>query len=170
MLGGTLVAAATTSPTVIHACKGETIGIVRIVERQGACTIVEDPVSWNQVGPVGPPGSAGVQGAPGPGLTGIERIQAESDVNSEEPKTLEAHCPDGKIVFTGGARVASDASFPATAAAYLSWSSPTPRADLRLTSWVARAGEPTPTDRDWSLVVWVWCVDDPAASGDAGTP
>jgi hypothetical protein len=161
MLGGTLVAAATASPQVIHACKGKTIGLVRIVEQQGACTILEEPVSWNQ---------AGAQGAPGPGLTGLERIQTESDVNSEETKTHEAHCPDGKVVFTGGARVASAASFPATSAAYLTWSSPTPRADLRLTSWVARAGEPTPTDRDWSLVVWVWCVDDPASSGDAGTP
>jgi hypothetical protein len=85
----------------------------------------------------------------------------------KSPKTLEAHCPDGKMVFTGGARVASAASFPATAAASLTWLSPTPRADVQLTRWVARAGEPTSTDRDWSLVVWVRCSDDPAASGDA---
>jgi hypothetical protein len=166
VLGGALVAAAATeSPEVIHACKGKTIGIVRIVDRAGACTRLEEPMSWNQAGPAGPAGPPGVAGAPGPGLTGLERIQASSEVNSDEPKTLEAACPDGKIVFTGGARVASATSFPQTAAAYLTWSSPTPTADLRLTSWVARAGEPTPTDRDWSLVIWVWCVDEPAATG-----
>ncbi|MET0903397.1 MAG: hypothetical protein ABWZ52_09160 [Acidimicrobiales bacterium] len=169
VLGGAVVAEATATPEVIHACKGKTFGFVRLVDRAGACTTLEEPVSWNQAGPAGPPGSDGVDGAPGPGFTGIERIQAESDVNSDEPKTLEAHCPVGKIVFTGGARVASAASFPETAAAYLSWSSPTPTADLQLTSWVARAGEPTPTDRDWSIVVWVWCVDDPAASDADGT-
>jgi hypothetical protein len=58
----------------------------------------------------------------------IAQMLAEPDVNSEDPKTLEAHCPDGKMVFTGGARVAWAAPFPATAAASLTWLSPTPRA------------------------------------------
>ncbi len=163
VLGGALVAAATASPEVIHACKGKTIGKVRIVEQESACTQLEEPVSWNQVGPAGPPGPAGEPGPPGPGLTGIERVQTSSEVNSDEPKTLEARCPDGKVVLTGGARVASAFSFPQTAAAYLTWSSPTPTTDMQLTAWVGRAGEPIPTDRDWSLVVWAWCVDDPAA-------
>jgi len=169
LLGGGLLAGATPSPTVIHACKNKAIGIVRIVESPGECTVVEEPVSWNQAGPPGPPGPAGIQGPPGPGLTGLERITSESESTSDEPKTHEAHCPAGKIVFTGGARVASDFAFPQTAAAYLTWSSPTPTSDLELTSWVARAGEPIPTDRNWSLVVWVWCVDDPTASAAGGT-
>jgi hypothetical protein len=68
------------------------------------------------------------------------------------------------MVLTGGARVASDVSFPQSAAAYLNWSAPlviigqtTP------VTWVARAGEPTPSDRSWSLVVWALCVDEPGS-------
>ena len=40
VLGGTLVGEATTSPAVVDACKNRTIGIVRIIDRAGACTVV----------------------------------------------------------------------------------------------------------------------------------
>jgi hypothetical protein len=168
VLGGSIGAAAMAwaepGDTVIHGCMNPA-GHLRIVVEGEGCRRQETPIAWNQAGPVGPAGPsgpAGPQGPPGPGLSGIEKVATESPFDSDEPKTITADCPAGKIVLTGGARVASDFSFPQTAAAYLSWSAPLSIVDqVESTSWVARAGEPTPSNRDWSVVAWAWCVDDP---------
>lgn len=162
VLGNSMIASSDSGSTVISACYSNHSGFVRILTGDQQCRQDESAIEWNSAGPQGPPGPAGPAG---PGLTGIERLSSASASDSEDSKTLEATCPAGKMVLTGGARVASDASFPPSAAAYLNWSAPLVITDeTRATSWVARAGEPTPTDRAWSLVVWVWCADDPAAT------
>jgi hypothetical protein len=159
MLGGSMLAWANDDVAVISACYSNHTGALRLVAAGEDCGHSESPIQWNQVGQAGP---VGPQGPPGPGLTGIERVSAQSPFDSEASKTIEADCPAGKVVLTGGARIASDLAFPQTAAAYLNWSAPLATIDeVESTSWVARGGEPTPTERDWSVVAWVWCVDDP---------
>jgi hypothetical protein len=68
---GSTYAAIPDSNNVIHACRGRALGVVRIIdtERGERCTRLEDPVEWNQqgpVGPIGPAGPAGRDGAVGP--------------------------------------------------------------------------------------------------------
>jgi hypothetical protein len=156
VLGPSMTVSGDNESNVISACYSNHNGEVRIVTEDGQCRPDESAIEWNQAGPTGPAG---------PGLTGIELVSAASPFDSEDTKTFEAACPSNKMVLTGGARVASDFSFPPSAAAYLNWSAPVVIVDQTTpVSWVARAGEPTPTDRAWSVVVWVWCVDDPAAT------
>ena len=162
VLGPSMTASGGSGSPVISACYSNHNGTVRIVTDDGQCRPDESPIEWNQGGAQGP---TGAEGPPGPGLTGLERVSAESAFDSEDTKTVDGQCPPGKMVMTGGARVASDASFPQSAAAYLNWSAPLVIVGQNTpVSWVARAGEPAPSDREWSLVVWVWCVDDPGAT------
>jgi hypothetical protein len=68
---GITYAAIPDSNNVIHACRGRALGVVRIIdtERGERCTRLEDPVEWNEqgpVGPIGPAGPAGRDGAVGP--------------------------------------------------------------------------------------------------------
>jgi len=103
----------------------------------------------------------GPQGPTGPGFTGIERISDASPLDSADVKTLDVGCPAGNVVLTGGARVATH-TFQTSATVFLNWSAPLViTGETAPTRWVARAGEATVSDLDWSLVVWVWCVDDP---------
>jgi hypothetical protein len=67
----------------IYGCYGKLAGLMRIVSGPGQCNRLENPISWNNVGPegpagptgsmgpAGPTGATGPQGSPGPqGLTG----------------------------------------------------------------------------------------------------
>jgi len=66
--------AGNSSADVIHACKGNVLGVTRIVGVNGVCSNLESAVHWAIVGPAGatgPAGAAGPAGAVGPaGATG----------------------------------------------------------------------------------------------------
>jgi len=55
---------------VIHGCYNKSNGALRVIDSTtGNCTSKENPITWNQVGPMGPVGPRGVvgpQGPPGP--------------------------------------------------------------------------------------------------------
>jgi hypothetical protein len=57
--------AGNSSATVIHACRGNALGLTRIVGVNGACTNLESAVHWDIVGPAGATGPAGAQGPAG---------------------------------------------------------------------------------------------------------
>lgn len=61
---------------LIHACKNNTSGTIRIVGPNDSCRDSESPLDWNIQGPVGPQGPEGPQGVPGSqGPTGPQGTQ-----------------------------------------------------------------------------------------------
>lgn len=50
-------------PDVIHACKGDRSGSLRVVANPDACQRGESPISWNAEGPVGPTNVRSVRSA-----------------------------------------------------------------------------------------------------------
>jgi hypothetical protein len=95
---------------VIHSCYALD-GTLRLVDNP-TCKKNETALAWNQVGPqgpqglqgpTGPQGPQGVQGAQGPaGPLGLERVQANTPLDSVATKTAQADCPAGKKVIGGG--------------------------------------------------------------------
>jgi hypothetical protein len=61
---GFVAAQSSTDSTVIKGCYGKTTGVLRLLQ-SGSCTRLENPISWNQVGPQGPQGEQGLQGLRG---------------------------------------------------------------------------------------------------------
>jgi hypothetical protein len=53
------IAAATSSPTVYHACVTNKTGAIKIVAASSRCGTGQHKISWNNIGPAGPPGPAG---------------------------------------------------------------------------------------------------------------
>jgi len=97
-------------------------------------------------GPTGPAGVAGPQGVPG--ASGVQIVTVSTVSNSANVKWIQAHCPAGKSVVGGGAKlfnaggfVALDESYPASA-----------------TSWLASGYEINPTFANWSLMVFAICA------------
>lgn len=62
----TLVLAHGGDTALIHACKKNSNGQIRIVGPNESCTNNETPLDWNIQGIQGPPGPQGPQGEPGP--------------------------------------------------------------------------------------------------------
>jgi hypothetical protein len=156
-------------PPLIHACVSRGLlglgnGAIRIVEDPSRCRHHEDPLSWNQqgvAGEPGPPGEPGPAGPPGVGLTGFEVVEVHGPAGSESPKAVNAVCPPGKIVLTGGAGV-SAAVLGTSIPAFLETSTPLRTVGSEEpTIWHATALEAVPSNEGWQLNVQIFCVDDP---------
>ena len=97
-------------------------------------------------GPTGPPGPPGP-----PGISGYEGVLAQSDENSDSPKSVTADCPTGKSIMGGGASVFA----PGGSLNVLSMLESRPVG----ANWKARAIEIAGgTDANWSLEVRAICV------------
>lgn len=76
---GIAAASVPDSSGVIHGCSAKLGGDLRVVDTdagQVCSSLLENPLSWNQIGPQGPKGDPGVQGISGPkGDTGVQGIQ-----------------------------------------------------------------------------------------------
>jgi len=77
---------------IINACYSNRNGTLRIVSSTTQCTKSEQPISWNQTGPVGPAGPQGIQGPTG--QTGPEGPQGPAGP-VVTPKVVDAN---GKLV------------------------------------------------------------------------
>ena len=97
----------------------------------------------------GPPGPAGPPGPPG--ISGYEIIEATSDVNSDDFKSVTADCSTGKSIIGGGARVVISGG----SIGFLSIIESRPVG----ANWKATATEISGgTEVDWSLEVRAICV------------
>ena len=64
LLGGSVVSADSTSPTV-HGCVVTQDGSLHVADPSGACGPGMTPLDWSVAGPSGPPGPAGLAGPTG---------------------------------------------------------------------------------------------------------
>ena len=51
--------------STIYGCVSKGLGLLRIVSGPSACSVLENPISWNSQGPQGPQGAQGSQGPAG---------------------------------------------------------------------------------------------------------
>lgn len=146
------------SNDIIHSCVNNQSGDIKIGED---CKNNWSPLDWNGVGPQGPQGPSGPpgpQGEPGPQgppgkLTGVLRIQNNSDFNSDFSKDVIIECPPGKVATGGGYNINGGGPNIVVRT----------NAPLGVfpTSWGVSAHEITPTDLDWQIFGFVVCADDP---------
>ena len=81
---------------VIHACKNNHSGTLRVVDDASDCRASETTLSWNTEGPQGPPGEPGAPGEPGepgppgpPGGFDLTRLYVVTC-----PETIDCQCED----------------------------------------------------------------------------
>jgi Collagen triple helix repeat (20 copies) len=92
---------------VIHGCYGRFTGILRVIDTAkplDRCLPTENPISWNQqgpVGPIGPPGPMGPMGLTGPqGLQGPAGPPGPQGPQGISGATFEV--TTGRVVGSGG--------------------------------------------------------------------
>jgi hypothetical protein len=126
-------------------------GAVTSAKVQNGSLLAEDfkagQLPGGQKGDKGDPGPAGP-----PGVSGREIVIAASLQNSANAKQAFAHCPGGRKVIGGGARLLP---LVGLSGPVMSWNHP---ADDR---WQARAYEVTPTANVWWIEAYAICANVP---------
>jgi hypothetical protein len=92
VLGGVAYASIPDANGVIHGCRKNSGGALRVIDSDAGqtCAGSETALNWSQTGP--------------PGLSGLERVQADSGVSIQpgDTATVLAQCPTGKKAIAGG--------------------------------------------------------------------
>jgi hypothetical protein len=83
-IGGVAFAAIPDSGGTIHGCYNKSNGNLRAVESPSDCRKSENPIAWNERGPVGATGAPGPPGPPGPPGQGVTLLR---DVEAAEVST-----------------------------------------------------------------------------------
>jgi hypothetical protein len=108
LVGGVAYASIPDSNGVIHACRKNTDGSVRVIDTDlgQTCASGWTAFTWNQTGPQGPTGATGAQGPAGAdGVSGLQTFEASGTANATSIKTLAVACPNGKVALGGGVEV-----------------------------------------------------------------
>ncbi len=84
------------------------------------------------------------------GLSGVEQVGAQGELNSTDIKTTSATCPEGKVAIGGGARMNGFINVAALGESHRDFGDPR--------RWVVRAHEPVPTDKEWELDAFAICA------------
>ena len=123
-------------------------GAVKIIDAEAGqvCGPSRQTISWNEEGPAGPSG-----------LTDLETVYAESELNSNPDKTVFASCPTGKQALGGGGGVYGE--FIDEGQLIIDGVGLIQDHPFNEYGWAARAAEFVATDLNWRLVVWVRCAD-----------
>ncbi len=93
-------------PAELHACVNKYTGTMRSVSSPGACTLIENQISWNQAGTPGPQGDPGPPGQDG--ATGLDVIQVDGNTHNFTANILtwllkqSIDCPPDNRVIGGG--------------------------------------------------------------------
>jgi hypothetical protein len=107
-------------------------------------------------GPEGAQGTQGIQGVPG--LSGVELVEADSaTTGSENTKTAEITCPNGKSAVGGGAGIVSQTGVNDPLA--IRTAEPEGNLGSPPTSYFAVGYETTATASTWTLQVWAICAN-----------
>jgi hypothetical protein len=101
LVGGIAVASIPDASGVIHGCRKNSDGQLRVIDSDlgQTCATGWTPLNWSQTGPQGPAGAAGVSGRE------VVRTALNVPANSYaagEGFSLYAFCPSGKLVVGGG--------------------------------------------------------------------
>jgi hypothetical protein len=87
---GIAVAAIPDANGVIHGCRDNKTGALRVIDSEAGqeCGSRETALNWNQTGPQGPVGLQGPAGADG--VSGYEIVQATGQPGSPQPSSARA--------------------------------------------------------------------------------
>lgn len=97
-LGGGIAYASIPGPDgVIHGCRKNTDGSVRVVDSTASCPSGFTALNWSQTGPQGAAGTNGTNG-----VSGYERMVSSTVISSGASWGLHADCSSGKKVLGGG--------------------------------------------------------------------
>jgi len=106
LVGGVAVASIPDASGVIHGCRKNSDGSVRVIDSDlgQVCANGWTALNWSQTGPEGPAGATGPAGPAG--VSGYQVVTAEivRPSGGSVSGTLDAACPSGKKVFGGGWR------------------------------------------------------------------
>ena len=115
-VGGVAAASIPDGNGVIHGCRKNTDGSLRVIDtaKTSTCPNGYTSLDWSQTGPQGPAGPAGPAGPTGPagpaGVSGWEIVTVLTAIDTSVTKAATAYCPPGKVVLGGGGFTGSDAA------------------------------------------------------------
>lgn len=105
LVGGVAVASIPDSSGVIHGCRKNSDGSVRVIDSDlgQTCASGWTALNWSQTGPQGPAGATGPQGPAGvSGYEVLTSIGTVSDGDTGRDSALFKLCPAGKRAVGGG--------------------------------------------------------------------
>jgi hypothetical protein len=105
LVGGVAAASVPDVNGVIHGCRKNTDGSLRVIDtaKVSTCPNGYTALDWSQTGPQGPAGPAGPAG-----VSGWEIVTVLTPIDAATTKGATAYCPPDKVVLGGGGFTGSD--------------------------------------------------------------
>jgi hypothetical protein len=105
LVGGVATASIPDASGVIHGCRKNTDGSIRVIDtaKTSICPNGYTPLNWNQTGAQGPTGPAGVSGYQ---IVFNSFPVVVGGMNADI--AVEVYCPEGKRALGGGGQIPSD--------------------------------------------------------------